>query len=454
MSCRDPLLRSRRTFAAPPERTPAPIASSMARKRAAIVALALCSCGSAADRASDAEPPPTVSVRDSLGVTIVEYESLTGGQLGPWRIALEDSVRIGRFGMEGDGHPAYSFGEPRGAARLIDGRIAVADRQAHTVRIFDSDGTYLRSVGRSGQGPGEYGSIEGLYRITGDSLLVVDGQARWTILDPAGNFVHSGRFAFRGEVLPQVDDAFSDGSLVIGKQAPRPDTAPPRPETSGPRTRVGEFHKRYIRHDRSGELLCDLGVFLADTWVSGGGGSSREVITMMAWSPGPVIMTQGSRFYVGDALLREVRIFRNDCALERVLRVTAARLPALPDSLLEGFPSARLPVLAAREVVEAAVESAMELRARVKPTFSDFTVDDEGNMWFREEMPPGQRVPAAVRWYVFDSEGIFRHAVLLPGRWRVSRKNKNLIIGRDFILALERGQYLEETYLLVPLIRD
>ena len=131
------------------------------------LALTLLACSSGPRPADDVEPSLEAIIRDSNGVAIVEYASLQGADVGPRRIVLEDSVRIGRSGLEGDGDLAYYFGETRGVAKLADGRVAVADRQAHTIRIFDPDGTYHRSVGRSGRGPGEFRNIEGLYRVAG-----------------------------------------------------------------------------------------------------------------------------------------------------------------------------------------------------------------------------------------------------------------------------------------------
>ena len=38
------------------------------------------------------------------------------------------------------------------------GRIFVLDDQAQEVRIFDPDGTFVRTVGKKGEGPGEFTS--------------------------------------------------------------------------------------------------------------------------------------------------------------------------------------------------------------------------------------------------------------------------------------------------------
>lgn len=53
------------------------------------------------------------------------------------------------------------------------GAFAVADGDAAEIRIFDREGRHLRTMGRHGRGPGEFGAIWGLWRI-GDSLAAMD----------------------------------------------------------------------------------------------------------------------------------------------------------------------------------------------------------------------------------------------------------------------------------------
>lgn len=54
-----------------------------------------------------------------------------------------------------------------------NGAFAVADGDAAEIRMFDREGRHLRTMGRHGRGPGEFGAIWGLWRI-GDSLAAMD----------------------------------------------------------------------------------------------------------------------------------------------------------------------------------------------------------------------------------------------------------------------------------------
>ncbi|MEX2284493.1 MAG: 6-bladed beta-propeller [Gemmatimonadota bacterium] len=70
--------------------------------------------------------------------------------------------------------------------RSSAGLYFVAKGFGTNIKVFDASGRYLRTIGRSGQGPGEFHSIAALMVTPGDSLLVVDnGNRRLTVYSPA-----------------------------------------------------------------------------------------------------------------------------------------------------------------------------------------------------------------------------------------------------------------------------
>lgn len=63
------------------------------------------------------------------------------------------------------------------------GRIYVGDGLEFTIRVYDSEGTHLRDIGRRGEGPGEFQRIHAL-RVAGGNLHVLDyNQRRITVFD-------------------------------------------------------------------------------------------------------------------------------------------------------------------------------------------------------------------------------------------------------------------------------
>jgi hypothetical protein len=76
--------------------------------------------------------------------------------------------------------------------RLTDGTIVVAEADANELRFFDRNGGFLRRVGRSGEGPGEFRVLWWFARWFGDSLIAYDaGLRRFSVHDAEGTFVRS-----------------------------------------------------------------------------------------------------------------------------------------------------------------------------------------------------------------------------------------------------------------------
>lgn len=72
------------------------------------------------------------------------------------------------------------------ALEMPDGSLLIANSGAHELLLVDSVGKYLSTIGRSGQGPGEFSDNLHLFHGGGDTVVVYDGQGlRWTFLTPS-----------------------------------------------------------------------------------------------------------------------------------------------------------------------------------------------------------------------------------------------------------------------------
>src|SRR5690606_18027452 len=67
-----------------------------------------------------------------------------------WRLVEE--ARIGRA----DGEGADVFGAIGSVVEDPLGRVWIVDRMAAELRVFDRNGTHVRTIGRKGSGPGEF----------------------------------------------------------------------------------------------------------------------------------------------------------------------------------------------------------------------------------------------------------------------------------------------------------
>ncbi|HJP55537.1 MAG TPA: 6-bladed beta-propeller [Gemmatimonadales bacterium] len=105
--------------------------------------------------------------RDSSGWRLVETARITGG----------DSA-------------AGDLANPTGAVIDPAGRLYVADQSPTEIKVFGRDGRLVRTIGRDGDGPGEFRSP--ILGIHGTSLVVFDPRlARISLFDTSGRFLRS-----------------------------------------------------------------------------------------------------------------------------------------------------------------------------------------------------------------------------------------------------------------------
>jgi hypothetical protein len=127
------------------------------------------------------------AVRDSAGVQIVENLGTPLWNEGEgWEFARQ--LRIG----VAEGDSTQMFGEPSAGAVLADGRVVVADALYHNVRFFSPEGSHLYTVGKEGAGPGEFGGTIDLLVGPGDTILAVDTyNRRVNRISPDGEWLGS-----------------------------------------------------------------------------------------------------------------------------------------------------------------------------------------------------------------------------------------------------------------------
>lgn len=111
-----------------------------------------------------------------------------------WSVSTSPRFSIG----EDDSKPGHELAGVS-AARLHAGRVIIANMSSSELRLFDTTGALLGTVGRKGAGPGEFQGSIFIFPAPGDSLFVFDaGNLRYSLHDPAGKFLR---------VLPRGVDA-------------------------------------------------------------------------------------------------------------------------------------------------------------------------------------------------------------------------------------------------------
>lgn len=89
-------------------------------------------------------------------------------------VDLQEELVIG----EAEGREEYMFQEI-GAISVDEAeRIYISDWKESQIKVYDQSGKYIRTIGRKGQGPGEFQRIKRIQILPHNELLVYDGNVR------------------------------------------------------------------------------------------------------------------------------------------------------------------------------------------------------------------------------------------------------------------------------------
>jgi len=118
------------------------------------------------------------AVRDSAGIAIAESRGIEPGAATP---ALSDTV--GR---------ALDLGELLYVQRMLpigETALLLGGGSAGALQRIDLSSGQVEVLGRSGQGPGEYGGVAALYHCGADTLIVQSYPSRVSWLDSSGRLL-------------------------------------------------------------------------------------------------------------------------------------------------------------------------------------------------------------------------------------------------------------------------
>lgn len=349
---------------------------------------------------------------EEIGGALHEADTLPSGRIlvrvgsGPETPAwgLQERARLGSV----DGLGPNMFGDVRGVILDDQGRIIVLDGQAQEVRVFGGDGTYLRTLGRSGEGPGELSRPAGLALDGEGQVWVLNwGNARYTAFHPdTGELLQEQQRLASFVAFPWPGAFDADGRLVDlgldGNAEPailRLDSAFV-PRDTLPMPQPDAAYGILIRRGETPVMMA------VDPFAPS-----------PAWAPARVGIVMGE----GDAYRLHRIGFAGDTTLTVEVSAPRARVTrGERDSVLAEF----------QELVSSAGGTA-ERQPRVpdvKPAHGPLLVDDQDRIWVQWIPPAGE----ARGWDVIGPDGEFVARVRLP-------------MGLDAILRSVRGDRLAVT---------
>lgn len=343
-----------------------------------------------------------------------------------------------RVGAE-DGTPEETFGSVDLVFGTDAGGLLVWDGQAREVRVFDSTGVFVRRIGATGGGPGEYGHLNGITRLPGGDWVFWDAEGgRLNRYAPDGTFRTSVRLPITGWYLS--DGLRSDASerLYIWALLERDST-------------TGEFLKAgFIQLDTAGVVRDTLVIpMLAPeppqlTAQSADGGSSA--VWGLPWSGGnEAAMTPQGGLVAGAG---QDYVLYSLPAEGRPLRIEREFTP-VPVSDVERRETRERITQRLRRVNPSWTWTGPDIPA-VKPAYRDFRVDADNRIWVRV-YPPGEPIPAEelpapppgpnplvqlttrepTVYDVFAADGRFLGRVRPPARFEMVSASGDLVWGVD-----------------------
>ncbi len=385
----------------------------------------LAACG------GDTSSPRGPLVRDSAGIRIVENPA-RAPELA-WHLSPEPVVQIGGASA-GD---QYELFEVRSAVRLSDGRIIVANAGSRELRFYSSEGTFVRSVGRRGDGPGEFQNLQWMERTPGDSLITYDiRHLRLSVFDSSGAFARSFLLQSSDAVpFANVVDMYRDRTFLAQGFVNTGNVTP-----SG----MQRYDTPLYHFAAEGALLAELGMFPGDesyfkSFADGGFSSYDAFFPLSTYR-----VAAGDRLYIAQNDTYELRRYTSDGALTDIVRRAHTPVSVTREHVrLER--EQRLTQSHSDEGRRALSEVLDEIPVpETFPAYQDVRVDDNLNVWVQEYVMPGV---GGAAWSVFDSTGV------LLGQINVPLLFEPYHIGTDFMLGEWRDDLDIEYVQLYELVK-
>lgn len=306
-----------------------------------------------------------------------------------------------------------------------DGMMHVTQPLVAEIRVYSADGELLRTVGRRGEGPGEFQRI-GMLGVVGDSLWVFDsGTDRFSFFDP-------GSGALLGSVRAPSTDPGRAGVPATAYSLLDDSTFLTFPVVPSDQITAGEITEVPVHLiDRDGTRIATLAPrhFVNLNWevVVRRGGEVRGISSgaqpfsdARLWNvvpdqPAVVTLDRPAPAGTDQAVLHFRKVsFQGDTLVSRELSfdpvpitdgmVDSVLRVQIPDEGLFGVPAS-----AARETARESLYRPAHL-----PGVADMILGDDGRIWLRSNDVDDR----GVAWWILSSDGVPQATVRLPTRLR------------------------------------
>lgn len=377
--------------------------------------------------ASDGRDGAAVTVHDSAGIEIVENHAPFWAEGEGWTIDPVPLAEIG--GAAGPDDDLFRVTDVR---RLSDGSIVVASNSPASLHRFHPDGSLAVVLGREGEGPGEFISID-LLPARGDTIIAWDQRnARLTWLGPGGDVIGTRRID-QARFSRRPPFALLPDGRILAAGFDYPET----------------WHELGLR-----EIPLGLDIVHSDR--------TREPIDVdciedeeliVSLDPGPVQQTlffppgrtdvrfAAARLFASLTLRAEIEVREPSGPLRRLIRWDAPVRFVSEQAVDERAPSMGRAVRG-RDFDPANPTDIdldeIELIHDTLPAHGGIAVDVEGNVWVHELDLREQEAASLTRFQVFDGDGRWLGLVELPAGLA------EIEIGADYVAGVWRDENFVE----------
>lgn len=372
----------------------------------------------ACDRAATIE---SVVVSDSAGVTVVTVSPEENR--ARWTVSGQPIVSI----SSDTGAEASFLFFITGAHRFDDGALVVASSGTSELRYFSRNGDLVKIVGRKGDGPEEFGSLDFVLDVR-DSLWVYDlTHSRFAVLDREARFGRLVPLRAWGGVWTQAVGLFDDGSILLRKREPVPQA--PGLSTINEQLSVGHA---------DGSTTALRRVFIAHTYYHRIGKGLMDA--GLPFGRRGVLAVHGQEWFYTDGAAYRVERYDKEGILRGVYVYTAEPPPATQadfELLLNRMRRGRAQPSTSEQMLR------QTPLPKQMPAYAALKVDRAGNVWAR---PYQGGVPRNC-WHVYQGKPVVFVEACLPDRFEIFE------VGEDWVLGVGRDSLDVESVVVYRLAK-
>jgi len=353
-----------------------------------LILLLIMSC-SKAKTAKTAEWKGEVEIKNETKIVKNPSDPVYGEIL----FELEKDLSIGR---EDDDN--YLFYDPRNIAVDEQGNIFILERGNCRIQKFDKNGKYLQTIGKKGQGPGEFERPYSLFLDQNNNIYVSDRRK-------IHFFNHTGEFVKTIPLSDQVNDFWvSPEGNIFGLITTRVER---------------ERTKLVVKMNSEGKILDNIAQFAEVSQVMRKSGNVVQTFSIThTYNPSLyLVFSNDSQIFYGDSSEYSFSRINLDGEVELIVKKEEpfhAISQKEKDKIYDGFSEL------IKQWPAGVVEDAVQFPVH-RPFFDRILLDEKGRIFIKKAKPVLDETEN-VEFDIFNREGYYLYSTNLPFSPEVIKK--------------------------------